>query len=193
MFDHNNTAKRVIALGFFDGVHLGHQALLRRAVELSREHGLIPAVFTFDRAPKEFVTGKPVPLLTTVEERMAIIQALFPIQDIIVEPFDRNMMTMDRESFFRMLAQKYHAGWLVAGEDYTFGYKNHGNAAMLEELSRQYGIGCDIIPYVNMDGQRISSTHIRQLLQQGDMAEAERLLGHSLPFSARRIAEEQNP
>ena len=61
------TARKVIALGFFDGVHLGHQALLRRTVERAEERGLIPAVFTFDRSPREFVTGVPVPLLTTAE------------------------------------------------------------------------------------------------------------------------------
>ena len=69
--------RTVIALGFFDGIHLGHQALLRRTVERGREHNMTPAVFTFDRAPKAVVTGKDIPLLTTPEQRIAIIHALF--------------------------------------------------------------------------------------------------------------------
>ena len=76
----------VIALGFFDGVHLGHQALLRRTAERGAEHGLTPAVFTFDRSPKAAVTGVPVPLLTTPEERAAVIRGLFPIRRVIVAP-----------------------------------------------------------------------------------------------------------
>ena len=70
--------QRVIALGFFDGVHRGHQALLRRAVERGREKNMAPAVFTFDRSPREVVTGRHVPLLTTPTERKRIIQTLFP-------------------------------------------------------------------------------------------------------------------
>ena len=84
--------KKVIALGFFDGIHLGHQALLRRTVERSREHGMTPAVFTFDRSPREVVTGQHIPLLTTPEDRRRIVQALFPpIGEVIVAPFDREM------------------------------------------------------------------------------------------------------
>ena len=72
--------RKVIALGFFDGVHLGHQALLRRAVDRSREKGFTPAVFTFDRSPRAFVTGAPVPLLTTPEERRQVVRELFDLR-----------------------------------------------------------------------------------------------------------------
>lgn len=186
--DHNK--KRVIALGFFDGVHLGHQALLRRVVEVSRETGLEPAVFTFDRMPREYVTGRPVPLLTTVEERIEIIRALFPIETVIVEPFNAAMMTTSPLDFFRMLLEKHSAGWLVAGEDYTFGYKNAGRTDLLRELCRENGIGCDIITHINLAGQRISSTDIRNFLAQGDVASAQKLLGHTVPFAALRKAAE---
>ena len=86
--------QRAIALGFFDGVHLGHQALVRRTVERGAERGFLPAVFTFDRSPREFVTGLPVPLLTTAEERRRAVESLFPGTEVIVAPFDRAMMTM---------------------------------------------------------------------------------------------------
>ena len=81
--------KRVIALGFFDGLHLGHQALLRRAAERGAERALAPALLTFDRSPREFVTGTPVPLLTTVQERRRTAAALFPGLEVIALPFDR--------------------------------------------------------------------------------------------------------
>lgn len=175
------TTRYAIALGFFDGVHLGHQALLARAVERAREHGLAPAVFTFDRSPKEFVTGKPVPLLTTVEERRDIIRTHYGIDRVIVEPFDRSMMTMDPEVFLQMVVDKYHAAWLVAGHDYRFGYRNLGDPELLREWTARHGLGCDIIPAVTLDGITVSSTHIRSLLEAGDKAGAARFLGRPVP------------
>ncbi len=175
------TARKVIALGFFDGVHLGHQALLRRTVERAEERGLIPAVFTFDRSPREFVTGVPVPLLTTAEARRAAVEALFSIHEIIVAPFDEHMMTMPWVDFVLELAQKYRAGWLVAGHDFRFGHRNAGTPALLSKKAAALGMGCDIIPAVTLDGVTVSSTRIRALLEQGEAEEAARLLGR--PFS----------
>ncbi len=169
--------KRVIALGFFDGVHLGHQALLRTAVERAAQMDLTSAVFTFDRSPKEFVTGVKVPLLTTNDERRAAIQRLFPIESVIIEPFDRQMMTMPWVDFVLMLAQKYRAGWLVAGHDFRFGHKNAGTPALLCKKAAQLGMGCDIIPAVTLDGVAVSSTYIRSLLREGEAERARQFLG----------------
>ena len=176
-----NNRKRVIALGFFDGVHLGHQALLRRAMERSRERGLTPAMVTFDRSPREFVTGLPVPLLTTAAERRRTAAALFPGMEVIVVPFDRAMMTMPWEDFVNFLQEEYRAGWLVAGHDFRFGHKNSGTAAFLREKAAALGIGCDIIPAVQLEGVTVSSTHIRALLERGEAEEAARFLGR--PFA----------
>ena len=109
--------KRAVALGFFDGVHLGHQALLRRTAERAEMLGLSPALLTFDRSPREFVTGTPVPLLTTVQERSRTARALFPGMEVITVPFDRAMMTMPWEDFVVMLSEVYRARWLVAATE----------------------------------------------------------------------------
>ncbi|MDE7243688.1 MAG: bifunctional riboflavin kinase/FAD synthetase [Oscillospiraceae bacterium] len=175
--------KKVIALGFFDGVHLGHQALLRRTVERAGERDMIPAVFTFDRSPKEFVTGVPVPLLTSAEARREAVQALFPISQVITAPFDEKMMTMPWVDFVLLLAQKYHAGWIVAGHDFRFGHQNSGTPALLSKKAAALGMGCDIIPAVTLDGVTVSSTHIRRLLQEGDVEEAARFLGRRFSLS----------
>lgn len=150
--------RNVIALGFFDGVHLGHQALLRRAEERAMELGMTPAVFTFDRSPREFVTGRPVPLLTTAEERREKVRTLFPDMEVIVAPFDREMMTMPWVDFVLLLAREYRAGWLVAGHDYRFGHKNAGTPALLMKKAAQLGMGCDIIPAVTLD--EIGRAHV---------------------------------
>lgn len=175
--------KKVIALGFFDGIHLGHRALLRKAVERAAEQDMTPAVFTFDRSPREFVTGQAVPLLTTAEERRQTVRTLFPIEDVIIAPFDREMMTMPWVDFVLMLAQKHRAGWLVAGHDFRFGHKNAGTPALLMKKAAQLGMGCDIIPAVTLDGVTVSSTHIRALLKQGDVEQAARFLGHTFAIA----------
>jgi riboflavin kinase/FMN adenylyltransferase len=171
--------KAVIALGFFDGVHLGHGALLRRTAERARALGADSAVFTFDRPPKEVVTGVPVPLINSAAERQDIIRRLYGIENVILASFDRQMMTMPWRDFVTdVLVRQHGAVHLVAGHDYRFGYKNQGDTAKLQAICAELGIGCDIIPKVEVDGITVSSTYIRALVQQGDVARAERFLGH---------------
>ena len=175
--------RKVIALGFFDGVHLGHQALLRRTVERAGERDLLPAMFTFDRSPREFVTGTRVPLLTAPEERREAVRRLFAIEEVIVAPFDEKMMTMPWVDFVLMLAQEYQAGWLVAGHDFRFGHRNAGTPALLSKKAAALGMGCDIIPAVTLEGVTVSSTHIRVLLERGEAEEAARFLGRPFALS----------
>jgi len=175
--------RRAVALGFFDGLHLGHQALLRRTVEQARALGVSPALLTFDRSPREFVTGTPVPLLTTAVERRGVVEALFPGTEVITVPFDRAMMTMPWEKFVEMLAGSWGACWLVAGHDFRFGHRNAGNADLLREKAEALGLGCDIIPAVKLDGVTVSSTYIRALLERGEAGTAARFLGRPFAIS----------
>lgn len=177
MMDHST----VIALGFFDGVHIGHGALLTMAVKRAEELGCGSAAFTFDRSPREFVTGKPVPLLTTSEERASIIRTQYGVGQVFVEPFDQSMMTMPWEDFIaELLVKKYHAVHLVAGHDYRFGYKNEGDVEKLRTYCAAHGLGCDIIPRVEREGVTISSSYIRSLVEEGKVERAAEFLGH--PF-----------
>ena len=139
----------VIALGFFDGVHRGHGALLSRTVEVARQLNDTPAAFTFDRPPKEVVTGKPVPLINSAQERQELMERLYGIQQVIIAPFDREMMTMPWQDFItELLVKRYGAVHLVAGHDYHFGHKNAGDPVLLQQKCRELGLGCDIIPKV---------------------------------------------
>lgn len=169
----------VIALGFFDGVHMGHGALLRRTVERAKELNAAPAVFTFDRPPKEVVTGKKIFLINSPEDRQGLIHRLYGIDQVILAPFDEAMMTLPWDRFItELLVEKYGAVHLVAGHDYHFGYKNAGTPELLQEKCRQLGLGCDIIPKVEYDGITVSSTHIRQLVEEGNLEKASEFLGH---------------
>lgn len=171
--------RTVIALGFFDGVHRGHGALLEMTVRRARELDAVPAAFTFDRPPKEVVTGRPVGLINTSEDRRDLMQRLYGIRQVIIAPFDNAMMTMPWQEFIdRLLVGTYGAVHLVAGHDYHFGHRNQGDPQKLQARCRELGIGCDIIPQVTLDGITVSSTYIRQLVESGDVERAAHFLGH---------------
>ena len=171
--------ERVIALGFFDGVHLGHAALLRRTVEEAEKRGVTPAVFTFAQPPKEVVTGIPCPLIGSPDDRKGLLERMFGIKDVIMVPFDHEMMTTTWEDFVtKILIERYHAVHLVAGHDHRFGHKNQGSPELLMEKCAQLGLGCDIIPKVEVDGITVSSTYIRSLVGMGQMERAAKFLGH---------------
>ena len=174
-----NETEKVIALGFFDGVHLGHGALLRRTAEEAARRGVLSAVFTFDRPPKEVITGRPCPLINSPQDRADLARRLYGIQQVITAPFNREMMTTTWKDFVEeLLVKRFHAVHLVAGHDHRFGHKNQGTPALLAEKCAAMGLGCDIVPKVELDGVTVSSTHIRALLDAGDMETANRFLGH---------------
>ncbi|MBR0280833.1 MAG: riboflavin biosynthesis protein RibF [Oscillibacter sp.] len=171
--------EKVIALGFLDGVHLGHGALLRRTVEEAKRRGIASALFTFDRPPKEVVTGRPCPLINSQEDRAGLVRRLYGVEQVIIAPFNAEMMATTWETFVTDILYKHlRAAHLVAGHDHRFGYRNAGNPELLREKCRELGMGCDIIPKVTLDGVTVSSTYIRQLLAAGDAETAERFLGH---------------
>ncbi len=126
--------EKVIALGFFDGVHLGHAALLRRTVEEAARRGVTPAVFTFDRPPKEVITGIPCPSSTPPRTGKDLVRRLYRIREVLMVPFDHEMMTTPWDDFVtNILVGRYHAVHLVAGHDYHFGHKNQGSPELLME------------------------------------------------------------
>ena len=171
--------EKVIALGFFDGVHLGHAALLRRTVEEAAARGVTPAVFTFDRVPKEVITGIPCPLINSPEDRKDLLRRLYGIQEIIMVPFDDEMRTTAWDEFVtEILVKRYHAVHLVAGHDHHFGHKNAGSPELLMEKCTELGLGCDIIPKVEIGETTVSSTYIRRLVELGQVDRANQYLGH---------------
>ncbi len=170
--------KRVIALGFFDGVHMGHGALLRTVAERARALDAIPCAFTFDRSPAAALTGKAVPLLSGVDDREGLMRELYGIREVIVAPFDV-MRQMDWRDFVEQYLQKeLDVIHVVAGHDFHFGYKGEGSPRRLAEKCAQLGMGCDVIPKVEIDGVTVSSTYIRTLVQEGKMERARWFLGH---------------
>lgn len=180
------TPKKVIALGFFDGVHLGHGALLKKTAEVGRERGLTPAALTFDRHPGSVLTGKRVPLLTTVSDRKALMAELYGVREVIVLPSGGGMLDTPWQEFVTgFLVEKNDVAHVVAGADFRFGRLGEGTVDKLRALCARLGLGCDIIPKVELEGRVISSTYIRQLVEAGDMETAGRFLGHPYGLTGR--------
>ena len=169
---------RAVALGFFDGLHLGHQKLLEETVRLAGEYSLTPAVLSFDVPPHALVSGQSCMLISGTEERRELLHRLFGIDEMLLLHFDETLRRMSWEDFTELLRREYGASALVAGYDFRFGYRGEGTAEKLMEKCRACSIPCRIVEKVTLDGTVVSSTHIRALLSQGNVEEAERFLGH---------------
>ena len=170
--------KRAMALGFFDGVHLGHAALMNKTRQRAQELGALPSVLTFDVHPDTLVFGKDVPLINSASGRESIIRSKFGIDNVVFIHFNQKVMHMDWKEFIDVLIDELNIAWLVVGHDFCFGYKGLGTAARLKEYCAGKGIGCDIISPVKVDGVTVSSTLIRELIAGGEIERANELLGH---------------
>lgn len=166
----------VVALGMFDGVHIGHQALIRRAVALAEELDAESVVCTFDRHPLAvlFLEKAPKPLLS-LGENLAKFERL-GADWALVQAFTPEYGATPPEDFLKALVLDYRVRAIVAGENYTFGDHGRGDAAMIRDMAGALGYRAEIVPSV-MDGDVMcSSTRIRQLIEAGETAHAERLL-----------------
>ena len=183
--------KRIFALGFFDGVHLGHQALLSACRSLAAEHGCGAGAVTFAAHPDALVRGTTPRLLNTLYDRERLLKQRFSMDTVITLPFDREMMVMPWEAFLRLLMEEHHAAGFVCGNDFRFGCRGEGNGEKLRTFCEKLGLPWAVVPEQTMDGIRVSSTHIRNLLEQGEMGKAVRFLGHPHILSGNVVSGQQ--
>lgn len=169
--------KKVMALGFFDGIHIGHAALMNMIIKRAREYDAEPAVLTFDVHPDSLVFKKNVPLINSADDRERILSRCFGIDDVVVVHFSQSVMHMDWKVFIDELIDDMDLCHIVVGHDFKFGYKGLGTAEKLKEYCAQRGVGCDIIPPVCKDGVIVSSTLIRSLIESGEIEKANEYLG----------------
>lgn len=169
--------KKVMALGFFDGIHIGHAALMNMIIKRAREYDAEPAVLTFDVHPDSLVFKKNVPLINSADDRERILSRCFGIDDVVVVHFSQSVMHMDWKVFIDELIDDMELCHIVVGHDFKFGYKGLGTAEKLKKYCAQQGVGCDIIPPVCKDGVIVSSTLIRGLIESGEVEKANEYLG----------------
>ena len=170
--------RRVVALGFFDGVHLGHQALLKKTVERAHELDAVPSVISFDLHPDTLVHGAAVPLINSVAGRKDLIRRVGGIDDVIMIHFDERFMHTPWDEFLRVMKEDLGAVHLVMGYDFSCGWKGFGTAERICQWCAEHGLGCDKIDKIIMEDVTVSSTYIRQLVAEGDMERAAQYLGH---------------
>ena len=179
--------KTIYALGFFDGVHIGHAALLTACRRLAQAHGCQAGVVTFGTHPDTLVLHNTPRLINSPKDREWLLRHEFHMDTVVTLPFDEQMRTMPWEDFLSVLREKFGAAGFVCGEDFRFGYRGKGTAALLEDYCRKAGLPCGVIPDQTIDGIRVSSTYIRQQLETGDMATAVKFLGHPHVLSGKVI------
>lgn len=170
--------KQVLALGFFDGVHLGHGALLSACRSMANALCVDAAALTFDTHPDTLVTGQTPGLINSARDRETLMKGLYHMDRVLTLHFDQAMMHTPWQDFFQELLTRYQAAGLVCGHDFRFGDRGTGNAILLEQACREAGIPCTVVPEQKLEGFTISSTYIRQLLSEGEMERAGRFLGH---------------
>ena len=173
--------KRVAALGFFDGVHLGHAALLCRVLSISEKTGLTPSVITFDIHPQSQITSENIKLINSLEDKLGLIERNFGmsgLNDVICMEFTEEIASMPWDEFIDRLVTEYDVRHFVVGSNFRFGRGAQGNSKLLEEKCLDSGLTCDIISDVAYDNIVCSSTYIRGLLQSGNIELANTFLGH---------------
>ena len=168
--------KTIYALGFFDGVHIGHQALLSRCRSLAAGAGCRAGAVTFAAHPDALVFGKSPVLIKTPQERERLLRQW--TEAVITLPFDENMHTTGWEEFLELLRREYGAAGFVCGDDFRFGVGGKGNSRLLAQYCKENSLPWAVVPEQTLQGVRVSSTHIRTLLEQGNMEQANAFLGH---------------
>ncbi len=176
----------VVTIGNFDGLHLGHQALMQRLDDVARTEGLRRVVLTFEPLPREVFSPTPVPRLMSLREKAAWLAASGLVDELRILRFNSALATQPAEDFVRdILVGKLHARHVLIGDDFRFGHRRGGDFALLQRMGAEHGFSVESTPQVMQDGERISSTLVRAALSEGRLDDAARLLGHPYSLCAR--------
>lgn len=171
-----------LTIGNFDGVHCGHQAMLARLAEAAADLELPSAVLTFDPHPREFFAPRTAPpRLSTVRAKVDALRA-YGVETVYIARFDRRLASLEPEAFVeQVLEHGLSARWVLVGEDFRFGRKRRGDLALLRATARTFSV--EAMSTVLVDGERVSSTAVREALAAGNLTHAAALLGRPYTLS----------
>ncbi|MGE5618161.1 MAG: bifunctional riboflavin kinase/FAD synthetase [Sphingomonadaceae bacterium] len=182
------TPEAVATIGVFDGVHLGHQALIRRVVERAGQLGMVSVCVTFSPHPEDVLRpDSGIAHLAGVEDRLATIKGL-GVSEVVVMEFTSALAALSPEEFIDRLMQRFRLRELWIGSDFALGRGRTGTPERLAAIGREKGFVVRSLPPVEVDGQVVSSSRIRQLLADGQVEEAARLLGRAYRLRGRVVA-----
>lgn len=171
-----------LALGNFDGVHLGHQRLIGAAAEQAKIHGGITGAFVFDPHPAQILSPDKAPDLLVSSASKAMLLEAAGVNTLVYHPFSHEIASWSPQEFVeRILLEALHVKGVFVGFNYTFGYKGAGTPELLAQLGETYGFAVHVIEPVIIDGDLVSSSLIRQLLREGNISRARMMLGY-YPF-----------
>ncbi|MCS6949591.1 MAG: riboflavin biosynthesis protein RibF, partial [bacterium] len=170
----------VVTIGSFDGVHRGHQAIIRVALQRAQALGVPAVAVTFDRHPQESIQPENAPpLLTSLTTRLRLLLEA-GVHDVLVLRFDRDFAQLSAEAFLQFILQAHlNARCIVVGRDFRFGHQRQGSVDYLREVQSRFGYELEAVPDVLYAGERISSSRIRQALREGEVREAAAMLGRA--------------
>ncbi|MDO9244365.1 MAG: bifunctional riboflavin kinase/FAD synthetase [Rhodocyclaceae bacterium] len=182
------SSSRVLAIGNFDGLHLGHRALLERLTAHARRLNLPPAVMTFEPHPRELFTPEQAPArLTSLREKLALLDAC-GIEEVFLLHFSRKLAGLSAQEFIdRVLVQGLAVRHLIIGDDFRFGKGRAGDFTMLAAAGQQQGFGVEAMHTIEINGERVSSSAVRDALGGGDLEHAARLLGRPYSIAGRVV------
>jgi riboflavin kinase/FMN adenylyltransferase len=169
-----------LTIGNFDGVHCGHRALMQRTAAEAGTHGWKASVLTFNPHPARVVAPARAPKMITAFPRRVELMGHEGIEEVLVLPFTEKVARWSAEEFVEVLVEKLRAKCVVIGDDFRFGHKQSGNRALLEQFGRRYAFDVVAVDPVNVRGERVSSSLIREMVGAGRIARAARLMGR--PF-----------
>jgi riboflavin kinase/FMN adenylyltransferase len=174
--------RTVASLGNYDGVHLGHQAILKRVVECAKHFHIPSVAITFDPVPKKILNPKAAPqLIQTLDQRLRKLESM-AIDHTIVLAFNESLAKMSPHDFVNeFLISELHIEAFIVGQNFSFGHQKSGNVTLLKEMGLKHHFEVEGIPEVLVDGIRVSSSLIREMIRSGRVKEAYRMLGD--PFS----------
>lgn len=182
--------KRVcLAIGFFDGVHLGHQQILRQTIADAHQYDGVALALTFDKHPNVVVApDKAPPLIYSLPQKLRVIQSL-GVENILVVPFDKKFSEQTAEEFIRCLARDFEKiRSICVGADFVFGHKRGGNVELLKKLGAELNFQVHGLSAVSLDGQAVSSTRIREAIRTGNLDDASQMLGRPYAICGKVVA-----
>lgn len=182
----------MVAIGNFDGVHRGHGALIERLAELAGQMGWVPTVLTFEPHPREFFAPDSAPArLTTLREKLELLADCGVVQ-VMVCRFNAEFAALSAAQFVdRVLVQSLQVRHLIVGDDFRFGQGRQGDFAFLQAAGARLGFGVESLGSIVVDGERVSSSGVREALAAGDMERAVRLLGRPYIIDGRVVHGDQ--
>ncbi|MBL4883594.1 MAG: bifunctional riboflavin kinase/FAD synthetase [Planctomycetaceae bacterium] len=182
----------LLSIGNFDGVHLGHQAMLRQLQTQAQQNNVQSVAMTFDPPPVALISPHRVPPRLSTIARKAELISKIGIDCLFVYSTNTEFLNLSAEEFFQQIVvQQFHASGMVEGENFFFGAKRQGNIELLEQFTSQQGISLDVLAAVSSAGTMISSTRIRHLISEGEIDEAIECLGHPYRLSGLVVSGDQ--